>query len=408
MPMVLTAFLARVNPVSTIANPTCMNMTRKPAMSTHARLSDCSMSSPPSRGGRPARRWTPAAEPDEGSEARQDGNDQERHGEPAGNAAQFPPSTGASEGIAGRHRGWVAQIVEEFGRGLVAIAGVALDGLEQDGLERWVEAGDEVAGRSRFAIGLGAHHGKCVRPGERQMACEHLIEDGTERVDVGARVAAPPADLLRRDVVGRTDGGREAVPGEPASRLVERDAEVDDLHLPRGCDQDVLWLQVAMHDSVAVHVLQRLGDLLRDGERAGGGQRVLLLHEIAQALALDQLHRRVHPALVTRLEELDNVGVIEPLPDLLLPLETLEEDHVALELQVRDLERDGHAGGGVLRLEDGRHPTPGDELGDLVLVEFVADGYFAHRATAGWEDTWKGLWHPGAAPAIVEARWYWR
>src|SRR6202171_1356306 len=156
MPIVLTAFLARVKPVSTIANPTCMNMTRKPAMSTHARLSDCSMSSPPGRGGRPARRWTPATEPDERRQARQDGDDQERHDKPAGNAAQFSPATAAGGGIAGRHRRRVAQIVEEFGRGLVAIAGVALDGLEQDGLERRVEAGHEVAGRAGFAIGLGA------------------------------------------------------------------------------------------------------------------------------------------------------------------------------------------------------------------------------------------------------------
>src|SRR5882762_4892366 len=174
MPIVLTAFLARVKPVSTIANPTCMNMTRKPAMSTQARLSDCSMSSPPGRGGWPARRWTAAAEPDERRQGRQDGDDQERHGEPAGNAAQSSPSTGATERIAGRHRRWVAKIVEELGGGLVAIAGVALDGLEQDGLERPVEAGDEVAGRSGLAVGLGAHHGKRIRSGERQMACEHL------------------------------------------------------------------------------------------------------------------------------------------------------------------------------------------------------------------------------------------
>src|ERR1700688_5021368 len=40
--MVLTAFLARVNPVSTIANPSCMNITRKPATSNHARLSELS------------------------------------------------------------------------------------------------------------------------------------------------------------------------------------------------------------------------------------------------------------------------------------------------------------------------------------------------------------------------------
>src|ERR1700724_4680747 len=40
--IVLTAFLARVNPVSTIANPSCMNITRKPAISSHARFSELS------------------------------------------------------------------------------------------------------------------------------------------------------------------------------------------------------------------------------------------------------------------------------------------------------------------------------------------------------------------------------
>ncbi len=40
--MVLTAFLERVKPVSTIANPSCMNITRKPAISSHARLSELS------------------------------------------------------------------------------------------------------------------------------------------------------------------------------------------------------------------------------------------------------------------------------------------------------------------------------------------------------------------------------
>ena len=38
MVMVWAAFLARVNPVSTIANPACMNMTRNPATSIHTKL----------------------------------------------------------------------------------------------------------------------------------------------------------------------------------------------------------------------------------------------------------------------------------------------------------------------------------------------------------------------------------
>ena len=38
MVMVWAAFLARVKPVSTIAKPACMNMTRKPATSVQTRL----------------------------------------------------------------------------------------------------------------------------------------------------------------------------------------------------------------------------------------------------------------------------------------------------------------------------------------------------------------------------------
>src|ERR1700684_92794 len=40
--IVWTAFLARVNPVSTIAKPSCMNITRNEHRSSHARLRECS------------------------------------------------------------------------------------------------------------------------------------------------------------------------------------------------------------------------------------------------------------------------------------------------------------------------------------------------------------------------------
>src|SRR5450432_4310583 len=38
--MVFTAFFERVNPVSTIENPSCMNITRNALISSHARLSE--------------------------------------------------------------------------------------------------------------------------------------------------------------------------------------------------------------------------------------------------------------------------------------------------------------------------------------------------------------------------------
>src|SRR5437763_13037778 len=135
IPMVLTAFLARVNPVSTIAKPTCMNITRNPAMSTHARLSDCSMSSLPDRRGWAARRRMAPGGPDERCQCAQDGEHHQRRGKAAGNAAPSSPLAGVRERIARRHRRWIAQVVEHLGRRLVAITRVALDGLEHDGPE---------------------------------------------------------------------------------------------------------------------------------------------------------------------------------------------------------------------------------------------------------------------------------
>ncbi len=38
MEKVWAAFLARVKPVSTMANPVCMNMTRKPVIRVHVML----------------------------------------------------------------------------------------------------------------------------------------------------------------------------------------------------------------------------------------------------------------------------------------------------------------------------------------------------------------------------------
>src|ERR1700693_3735249 len=393
IPMVLTACFARVNPVSTSAKPTCMNMTRNAPRSTQTRLSDCSMSSSSRGTGRLARGWTAAGEADQGAQAGEDRDHQERHGKAPGDSA--PPAPAWGEWVAGGDRGRVAQILQELGCALVAVARQALDGLEHDGFEVRVNARHEVGERPRLLFGLRAHDRQRVWAGEGQVAREHFVEDGPQGVDVGAHVASPAADLLGRNVVGRADRARETQPCEPARRLIERDAEVDDLHLPRWRHQDVLGLQIAVNDAAIVHVRERLADLLRNGQSARHRQGMLLFQHRAQALALDQLHGDVHPALVARLEEPDHVGMVEALADLFLALEALVEDDVALELDVGNLERHGLAGCGIAGLEDGGHPATGQELGDLVLIEPVADGYFAHRAPGNWEGMFAaGLWHP--------------
>src|SRR5215467_14598114 len=96
--IVLTAFLDRVKPVSTIAKPACMNITRNPHPSTQARFCDscraaaafmsaCSLL---------ARRWggprrVTSAQPHQGDQARQDGDDQEGHDRAPRDRAFAPP-----------------------------------------------------------------------------------------------------------------------------------------------------------------------------------------------------------------------------------------------------------------------------------------------------------------------------
>src|SRR5690242_10934756 len=117
IPIVFTACFARVNPVSTKAKPTCMNMTRNPPSSTQTRLSDCSMSSSSRCDGRLAGRWWPAAgEDDQGAQSGEDGDHQERHGQAPGDPAPPPPG---GEWIAQGNRGRVAQILQKRGCGLV-------------------------------------------------------------------------------------------------------------------------------------------------------------------------------------------------------------------------------------------------------------------------------------------------
>src|ERR1700686_688506 len=130
MAMVLTAFFARGNPVSTRANPTCMNMTRKAPRSTQARLMDCASCGPccvgivspsPGQGGRVvACGWMAASEPDQRGEAGQDGGDDERPAyapcEPRERAA-----ASARGAVARRHGRRGFQVMEQLGRALVTI-----------------------------------------------------------------------------------------------------------------------------------------------------------------------------------------------------------------------------------------------------------------------------------------------
>ena len=90
---------------------------------------------------------------------------------------------------------------------------------------------------------------------------------------IGARAGRLAEQLLRRHV--RRRAGDHAGIGQPRHRRqvlrrdVElREAEVEDLDAAARGEDDVLGLEVAMHDAAIVRGLQRRGDRPRDLERA--------------------------------------------------------------------------------------------------------------------------------------------
>src|SRR5207249_1692486 len=141
---------------------------------------------------------------------------------------------------------------------------------------------------------------------------------------------------------------------------VERDAEVDELHAAVRRDHDVLGLEVAVDDAMIVQVDERVGDLDRELDRGRHGEAALAPQAVAEQLPRDVLHRQVEPALLARAEDLDDGGMIQALPDLLLTAEALVEVEVA-------------------RPEDGGHAAARDHVEELVLVDGLAGGEVSHR-----------------------------
>ena len=130
--------------------------------------------------------------------------------------------------------------------------------------------------------------------GERGLARDQLVRHAAEGVDVGAVIGRGIARRLLGGHVGRCpDGGAQL--GERGTRRTLGggrdglgDAEIGDDRGVAG-EQDVVRLDVAVHDAVVVGVGERARDVAQDAHDLGDGQRPAGQPR-AQAFALDERH----------------------------------------------------------------------------------------------------------------------
>jgi hypothetical protein len=127
---------------------------------------------------------------------------------------------------------------------------------------------------------------------ERVLAGEQPVADDAERVQVAATVERAPEDLLGAHE--RRGPDHVVVAGQPRRLGLERDPEVGDQHAARrALDEDVLRLDVAVHDPVRVRVGQRPRGLAEQPHDLTRRRPAATLDPFGQRLAVDVRHREI-------------------------------------------------------------------------------------------------------------------
>ena len=242
--------------------------------------------------------------------------------------------------------GEAAQVVGEGARALVPLGGIARHRLVHDGPELRGQLrlpGLERPGRAVDHLADDPHRRP---PVVRRAPRDQVVDDGPQRVHVGALVDGEAAGLLRRHV-GRRPQHRarhgERVGGVDAPPLplvpvraglghrvlageVLGEAPVDHHRLAERPDQHVARLEIAVEDAAAVgvgHGVRRVDDV--GEQRQPVHERRLLDEDVGQAPPVHELHgiERLARRPLPRLVERDDGRVLELGGDHHLPHEAL-------------------------------------------------------------------------------------
>jgi len=194
-------------------------------------------------------------------------------------------------------------------------------------------------------------------------------------------------ELLWRHVLGRAEDGRGLGAHSLAARVEIglRDAEVEELHGPRRHlgeavhgEKEVVRLHVAVDDPLRVRLREPLHRLENEVDRVTLVEALPELLELAERLALQELHDHVRRAAVQHagVHHARDVLVLEQGTHPDFADESLDERLVGRP-GADDLQRDGTGEDLVVGRIDRPHPPlPEDAVDPELAEEAVADGEF--------------------------------
>ena len=207
--------------------------------------------------------------------------------------------------------------------------------------------------------------------GEGELPRQHAVEHDGEGEQVRPRVDRPFGELLRshverapEDVASRGELGADDV----------SDAEVHDLRVIVGGNNDVAWLHVPMNDPLGVSVTEGFEHVGGDPERLLEGEPLGIEH-LAQSLPLHVLHHDERGAVlrVPHVEHGGDARMVELSRGARLPIEALV---VTLSLRRREVGRgldeldgDDALDRGIAREQHRAHRASPENAVDLEAAE---------------------------------------
>ena len=299
---------------------------------------------------------------------------------------------GGTPGIAGRRLGaqFAAQVTQHLGHlagGFEAARRFLLHHPQQQQIELARDVRIQFARSRRFevqhlvddiadAVGL-----------ERIAADQQFVERDADREQVGTGIGDAAAQLLGRHVLGRA----QHVP--PRQGLIRRqagagtgDAEIHDLDQSAAAQHHVGRLDVTMHDALGVSKIEPAAHRQADVDDTAHRHHGAHVEGLAQAQALDELHRDVgHPLALTDVIDGDDIRVVEATGGLALAEEVIAEGRALVRRQVeaQDLERDASLDQRIFRAIDRAHRALAQRRGHPISPDMARAPGTALAAAVG-------------------------
>ena len=206
----------------------------------------------------------------------------------------------------------------QFGSGRVAAIADGFEGFADDPeeLRRKVAIAALASVDTNASIRFERHHGAVF--GERQPTGRHFVQHDAKTEDIAAGVHVEASRLLRRHVTRSADHHPRLRAGfhvDLIDRLHRgrelRDPEVENLRVAVWTHNDVVGLDVTVHEAAGMRGRQRTRQLDADlydlAHRQGA-----LLQPTPQGLTLDELGHDVRTAIqLAKIVDDDDVGVVQ-------------------------------------------------------------------------------------------------